>query len=441
MTNHFGEGTRTFVLTGGEILDPEGLGTGQRDVFVEEGRVRAVGTGLSVPEGIPRVDVSGAYVSPGFYDMHVHLREPGQEEKETIASGSRAAASGGFTGVASMPNTSPPVDTVGTVELIIRKGREAGHAVVHPIATITQGQKGEALTEMAELAEAGAIAFSDDGFPVTNSFLMRRAMEYAAALGRPIVCHAEDLSLAANGVMNEGALSLRLGLRGIPREAEELGTIRDVTLARLTGCPTHICHVSTVGGVAAIRRARAEGAPVTGEAAPHHFTLTEERVIGYRTDAKMNPPLRTGEDVDAVIEGLRDGTLEVIATDHAPHTAEEKEAEFDRAPFGILGLETALGLAVSQLLVPGHLSAADLVRKLSVAPRRILGVGGGTIAVDETADLTVWNPGTSWVVSREDLFSRSANSPFLGMELTGRASITISAGKVTFWRESLAPRV
>jgi len=441
MTERFGEGVTTFVLVNGELLDPEGLGTGQKDVFVEEGRIRGVGASLQVPEGIPRIDLGGAYVSPGFCDMHVHFREPGQEDKETIATGSRAAASGGFTTVACMPNTSPSIDSVGTVELVIRKGREAGRAAVHPIAAITQGQKGESLTEMAELAEAGAIAFSDDGFPVTNSFLMRRAMEYAAALGRPIICHSEDMALSAGGVMNEGALSLRLGLRGIPREAEELGTIRDVTLARLTGCPTHICHVSTKGSVEAIRRAKADGAPVTGEAAPHHFTLTEESVIGYRTDAKMNPPLRTGEDVDAVIAGLRDGTLEVIATDHAPHTAEEKEAEFDRAPFGILGLETAIGLSVTQLLVPGHIDAAGLVHRLAVMPRRILGLGGTSIAVDETADLTIWNPSTSWVVQKEDLFSRSANSPFLGRELTGRASLTVSAGKVTFWREHLAPLV
>lgn len=433
-------GARTFVLRDGTLLDPEGLG--QRagvDVFVEDGTLRRIDSDLAVPAGTPELAIPGCFVSPGFFDLHVHLREPGQEPKETIDTGTRAAASGGFTGIACMPNTEPPIDTVGTLELVLRKAQEAGRAAVHPIAAITKGRKGETLAEMGELAEFGAVGFSDDGSPVVHGGLMRRAMEYAAALDRPIISHSEDLSLSAGGVMNEGRLSLRLGLRGIPSEAETLGVLRDLLLAGKTGCRLHICHVSTRGAVEAIRRAKQDGVRVTAEATPHHFTLTDEAVDGYNTNAKMNPPLRSADDVQAVIEGLRDGSLDAIATDHAPHTAEEKEAEFDRAPFGIIGLETALGLSVQALVRPGRLSAGDLVRKLAVNPRRILGLPGQRLEVDRVADLTVWNPDVRWRVSPEDLHSRSANTPFLGVELTGRAVMTVSQGKVTFWRDCLVP--
>jgi dihydroorotase len=310
---------------------------------------------------------------------------------------------------------------------------------VYPIAAITKGRQGEALTEMGELAEFGAVGFSDDGSPVVHGALMRHAMEYAAALDRPIISHSEELSLSAGGVMNEGRLSLRLGLRGIPAEAETLGVLRDLLLARKTGCRLHVCHVSTRGAVEAIRRAKEEGVHVTAEATPHHFTLTDDAVDGYDTNAKMNPPLRTPSDVQAVIEGLLDGTLDAIATDHAPHTGEEKEAEFDRAPFGIIGLETALGLSVQALLGPGRLSAGDLVKKLAVNPRRILGLPGRSLELGRLADLTVWNPDVRWRVSPQDLHSRSANTPFLGTELTGRAVVTVSQGKVTFWRDCLVP--
>jgi dihydroorotase len=439
MDESFGPDAATFLLRGGEILDPGGAGRARADVFVENGRIRAVGESPRVPEGTPIVDVRGCFVSPGFVDMHVHLREPGQEEKETIATGTLAAAAGGFTTVACMPNTSPPIDNQSTLEFVLKKALVAGHARVLPIAAITREQKGEAITEMAELAEMGAIGFSDDGFPVTSSGLLRRAMEYARALDRPIISHAEDLSLSDGGVMNEGALSVRMGLKGIPAESEELGVVRDILLSLRTGCRLHICHVSTAGAVDAIRRAKARGVPVTGEAAPHHFTLTEESVIGYRTAAKMNPPLRTGEDVEAVIAGLVDGTLDAIATDHAPHTAEEKEAEFDRAPFGIVGLETAIGLTVSELVEPGHLTLEGAVEKLSEAPRRILGLDAAAVEVDRRADLTVWNPSARWVVSPEEMLSRSCNTPFLGRTLVGRSVLTVADGKVTHWRESLAP--
>jgi dihydroorotase len=430
-------GARTFVLRGGMVLDPDGFGRLTSDLFVSEGVLSAVEAGVRVPAGTLEIEIPGCFVSPGFLDMHVHLREPGQEPKETIESGTRAAASGGFTGVACMPNTEPPIDTVGTLELVLRKASDAGHAHVFPIAAITRGRRGEQLAEMAELSEAGAVGFSDDGSPVVNSGLMRRAMEYAAALSRPILSHSEDLSLSAGGVMNEGCLSLRLGLKGIPREAEELGVFRDLLLARKTGCHLHVCHVSTRGSVEAIRRAKQDGVRVTAEAAPHHFTLTEEAVDGYRTNAKMNPPLRTDDDVHALLDGLVDGTLDAIATDHAPHTGEEKEAEFDRAPFGIIGLETALGLSVSALVRPGLLSEGELVRKLSVNPRRILGLSGYRLELGEPAELTVWNPDLRWRVSPEDIESRSANTPFLGSELTGRSVLTVSKGKVTFWRDSL----
>jgi len=432
-------GETTFVLRGGRVLDPEGQTNGPADVFVENGQVQAVGPALPVPADTPELDVTGNLISPGFLDMHVHLREPGQEDKETIATGTRAAASGGFTAVACMPNTVPPIDNVGTLELVLRKAQVEGSARVFPIAAITVGQKGEMLAELGELAEAGAVGFSDDGFPVTSSGLMRRAMEYASALDRPIISHAEDRSLSGDGVMNEGELSIRMGLKGIPTESEVLGVVRDILLAQRTRCRLHICHVSTAGAVEAIRRAKADGVAVTGEATPHHFTLTEEEVTGYNTHAKMNPPLRSGADVEGVIEGLRDGTLDVIATDHAPHTPEEKEAEFDRAPFGILGLETALGLTVTQLVSTGYLDLGAIVTKFSVNPRRILGVGGEVIELGRVADLTVWNPEATWVVSKDDIYSRSANTPFLGRELTGRTALTVSDGKVTHWRHELAP--
>lgn len=377
-------------------------------------------------------------MSPGFFDMHVHLREPGQEHKETIETGTRAAAIGGFTGVACMPNTVPPIDNLGTLDFVLKQSHAVASASVHPIAAITMGQKGEALTEMGELAAGGAVGFSDDGFPVVNSLLMRRAMEYAAAVGRPIIVHAEDVTLSAGGVMNEGTLSLKLGLKGIPAESEELGVLRDLLLAARTKCPLHVCHVSTRGAVEAIRRAKAEGVRVTAEATPHHFCLTEEAVIGYRTDAKMNPPLRRAADVDAVVAGLADGTLDAIATDHAPHTGEEKEAEFDRAPFGIIGLETALGLTVTELLRKRVLDAEGVVRRMCVAPRRILGLPGDRIVVGDVCDVTVWNPKTPWVVSTAEFGSRSFNSPFIGRELVGRAMMTIARGKVTHCREELA---
>ncbi len=431
------QGRTTFVLRGGRVVDPLGLGEGPCDVYVEDGRLRAASPTLSINADVPTLDISGCIISPGFVDMHVHLREPGQEHKETIETGTLAAASGGFTAVACMPNTVPPIDTIGGLERVLTLAERA-HTDVHVIAAITKGQKGEALSEMAELVEGGAVGFSDDGFPVSDSNLLRRAMEYAASLDRPIISHAEDLSLSDGGVMNEGALSLRLGLKGVPGEAEELGVVRDILVSRLTGCALHICHVSTRGSVEAIRRAKTRGVRVTAEATPHHFTLTEDAVIGYRTDAKMNPPLRTADDVAAVIEGLADGTLDAIATDHAPHTPEEKEAEFDRAPFGILGLETALGLTVTELMERGVLSEADVVRKLSIHPRRILGLGGDRLAIDESCSVTVWNPTLGWVVSPEDVFSRSSNTPFYGRSLRGRAILTVVNGKVTFAREQHA---
>jgi len=264
-------------------------------------------------------------------------------------------------------------------------------------------------------------------------------MEYARALDRPIISHAEDLSLSDGGVMNEGALSLRMGLKGIPSESEELGVVRDILLSGRTRCRLHVCHVSTASAVAAIRRAKADGVPVTAEAAPHHFTLTEEAVVGYRTAAKMNPPLRTGDDVDAVIAGLRDGTLDAIATDHAPHTAEEKEAEFDRAPFGIIGLETAIALTVTELVRPGHLDLAGVVEKLSAAPRRILRLESGALVEGAVADITVWNPDAEWVVTLDEIHSRSSNTPFMDRSLVGRSALTVAQGKVTHWRETLAP--
>ncbi len=438
MTKPFGVGATSFLLRGGSLCDPEAGIEERRDILVRDGIIRAIGTGFPVPEDVQVLDVSDCLISPGFVDLHVHLREPGQEEKETIETGTAAAANGGFTGVACMPNTVPPIDSPGTLELVCRKAAEQGYSRVYPIAAITVGQEGNRLTEMGELVEGGAVGFSDDGKPVGSTIVMRRAMEYACALGVPIFSHSEDAVLTAGGVMNEGELSVRMGLKGMPREAEVVGVTRDILLAALTGCHLHVCHVSTAGAVDAIRRAKASGIRVTAEGAPHHFILTEKNVIGYQTNAKMSPPLRTETDRQAIIDGLVDGTLDAIATDHAPHTDEEKEAEFDRAPFGIIGLETAVGLSVTALVESGLLTPADLVRRMSVSPREILRLGGRKIREDETAELTVWNPKRTWVVSKGELSSRSSNTPFLGRSLTGRAVLSVSGGKVTHWRDQLA---
>jgi dihydroorotase len=416
------------------VVDPSRGVDGVMDVLLAEGVVARLGVGLQVPEGAEVLDVSGLVVTPGLIDIHVHLREPGGEHKETIESGARAAAAGGFTAVCAMPNTSPVIDSAATVGYVLAEGRRAGAARVYPVGCISQGQRGERLTEIGELVDAGAVAITDDGHPVMNSGLMRLALEYAQIFGVPVADHPEDLGLSRTGVMNEGVVSSRLGLRGKPNASEDIHILRDLVLAEMTGGHIHLQHVSTRGGVEAIRQAKARGIRVTAEASPHHLILTDDAVDGYRTEAKMNPPLRTAEDVAAVREGLRDGTLDTYATDHAPHHYDEKEQAFDDAPFGIVGLETALGLMITRVVGEGLLDLPTAVERMSCAPARAFHLPGGTLKEGSPADVTVFDPAEEWTVDPSQFLSRSQNTPFAGWTLKGRNRITIVGGRVVFRR-------
>ncbi|MDP2757876.1 MAG: dihydroorotase [Desulfurivibrionaceae bacterium] len=426
-----------ILLKNGRVIDPANGIDQIRDVLIVDGRIRAVGQpgSLSGQDGLA-YDVTGKWVVPGLIDMHVHLREPGQEYKETIETGTRAAAAGGFTAVAAMPNTKPVNDNQTVTVFILAKAAEAGLARVYPVGAISSGSSGEHLAEFGELRQAGAVAVTDDGLPVGNSQLMRRALEYAGNHDLLVISHAEDLSLSHGGVMNDGALATRLGLRGIPHVAEEIMVYRDLALAEFTGRPIHIAHVSTRESLALIRRAKEKGVAVTAETAPHYFTLTEKAVDGYNTLAKMNPPLRTEADVAAVREALRDGTLDAIATDHAPHGGLDKDREFDLAANGIIGLETALPLTL-QLVRENQLDARRMVELLAVNPARILGVPGGTLSVGAPADIAVIDPEKKFVFTEESIQSKSRNSPFLGWELQGKAVLTIMAGRIT-WQEAFS---
>ncbi|MCG2823185.1 MAG: dihydroorotase [Desulfobulbaceae bacterium] len=426
-----------ILLKNGRVIDPANGIDQIRDVLIVDGRIRAVGQpgSLSGQDGLS-YDVTGKWVVPGLIDMHVHLREPGQEYKETIETGTRAAAAGGFTAVAAMPNTKPVNDNQTVTVFILAKAAEAGLARVYPVGAISSGSSGEHLAEFGELRQAGAVAVTDDGLPVGNSQLMRRALEYAGNHDLLVISHAEDLSLSHGGVMNDGALATRLGLRGIPHVAEEIMVYRDLALAEFTGRPIHIAHVSTRESLALIRRAKEKGVAVTAETAPHYFTLTEKAVDGYNTLAKMNPPLRTEADVAAVREALRDGTLDAIATDHAPHGGLDKDREFDLAANGIIGLETAVPLTL-QLVRENQLDARRMVELLAVNPARILGVPGGTLSVGAPADIAVIDPEKKFVFTEESIQSKSRNSPFLGWELQGKAVLTIMAGRIT-WQEAFS---
>jgi dihydroorotase len=426
-----------ILLKNGRVIDPANGIDQIRDVLIVDGRIRALGQpgSLAGQDGLV-YDVTGKWVVPGLIDMHVHLREPGQEYKETIETGTRAAAAGGFTAVAAMPNTKPVNDNQTVTVFILAKAAEAGLARVYPVGAISSGSNGEHLAEFGELRQAGAVAVTDDGLPVGNSQLMRRALEYAGNHDLLVISHAEDLSLSHGGVMNDGALATRLGLRGIPHVAEEIMVYRDLALAEFTGRPIHIAHVSTRESLALIRRAKEKGVAVTAETAPHYFTLTEKAVDGYNTLAKMNPPLRTEADVAAVREALRDGTLDAIATDHAPHGGLDKDREFDLAANGIIGLETALPLTL-QLVRENQLDARRMVELLAVNPARILGVPGGTLSVGAPADIAVIDPEKKFVFTEESIQSKSRNSPFLGWELQGKAVLTIMAGRIT-WQEAFS---
>ncbi|WP_449245316.1 dihydroorotase [Desulfobacca acetoxidans] len=421
-----------LLLRGGLVIDPAQALEAARDILIEDGRLMALVAPGSVTEAGHRViEAADFVVCPGLIDMHTHLREPGQEYKETIATGGQAAAAGGFTAIACMPNTIPVNDSATVTRFILEKAAQAKGPRVYPVAAISQGSRGEVLAEYGELKAAGAVALSDDGRPVSNSQLMRRALEYAHTFDLPIISHSEDLALTGNGVMHEGIVSLQMGLRGIPAAAEETAIFRDVALARLTGARLHIAHVSTAGSVEIIRQAKAAGTQVTAETAPHYFSLTDEAVRGFNTNAKMSPPLRTATDVAAIKKGLADGTLDCIATDHAPHSSLEKEVEFDQAANGIIGLETALGLSLN-LVWEGVLTLSQMVAKLSANPARILRVPGGTLQVGKPADISVIDLNHAWTVDVQQFKSKSRNCPFHGWQLTGKPVLTMVGGEIIY---------
>ena len=412
------------------MIDP-GRVNGVADILIENGTITAVGPKLAVPSGATVIPAAGRLVVPGFVDLHVHFREPGFEYKETIQSGTEAAVAGGFTSVCAMPNTNPVNDNQAVTEFMLERAKATGTARLYPIGAITKRSEGKELAEIGDLRRAGCVAISDDGKPVMNSLVMRRAMEYARAFDVPVVDHCEDLHLSEGGCMNEGVISTELGLPGIPSAAEDVMVARNVSLAELTGARLHLAHISTAGSVRMVREAKARGLKVTAEACPHHFTLTEETTRGYNTHAKMNPPLRTNLDVQAIKDGLRDGTIDVIATDHAPHATQEKQQEFTEAPFGIVGLETALPLTLA-LVDEGVLTLESAIDKLSTAPAKAFSLNAGTLAVGAPADVAIVDPDRQWEVDPSRFRSKSRNTPFAGWKVKGRVTTTIVSGRVVY---------
>jgi len=422
-----------LLIKNGRVIDPSQKLDDTLDVLVENGLIKAVGKGLSAPAGAETIDAAGSYVVPGLIDMHVHLRDPGLEYKEDIISGTKAAVAGGFTSVCCMPNTKPVIDNKTVASYIINKAKAEGFCNVFPVGSITYGLSGDHMAEMGELKESGCVAVSDDGKPVGNSELMMRSMQYAAGIGIMVISHAEELELVGEGAMNEGFTSTELGLKGIPCVAEDIATARETMLAEYTGTSIHIAHVSTKGAVRIIREAKARGVKVTCETAPHYFTLTDDAVRGYNTNAKMNPPLREAADVAAIKEGLKDGTIDAIATDHAPHHQDEKDVEFTAAMNGIIGLETSLPLALG-LVDEGVLALSQLIEKMSCNPSKILNLNRATLATGSVADITIIDPKIEWVVEADKLASKSKNSPWLGQKLKGAAVVTIVGGKLMYKR-------
>lgn len=424
-----------LLLKGGRLVDPVSGRDETLDIQLIDGRIDRMATTLASLPGFETIDLRGKIVAPGFIDMHVHLREPGYEHKETIESGCASAAAGGFTAVCCMPNTNPAIDDESVARYVHEKGRAVcdGIVDVYPIAAATKGRQGAELAPMAELAQAGAVGFSDDGSPIASAEIMRRALEYSSMYGVPVIQHAEEPTMTQNGCMNEGLTATRLGMPGIPPIVEELMVARDIILlGYVPRAKYHVAHVSTRGTLNHIRKAKSEGLAVTCEVTPHHFTLTEDVVVGFDTNTKMNPPLRTKEDVEAMKDALRDGTIDVIATDHAPHTIDEKEVEYSQAPFGIVGLETSVGLCMTALIENKVLTLMQLVQKLSTNPRKILSLPAIEIKEGERANLTIVDPKLEWTVHTEQFRSKSKNSPFNGFRLKGKALGVINNGKVLF---------
>lgn len=420
-----------ILIKGGRVIDPRNNIDKIMDIYVRDGVICDMEEGLELSGmGIEVIDADGMIVAPGLIDMHCHLREPGFEYKETIYTGTRSAAKGGFTSVACMPNTKPVVDNQTVVDYIINKAKEEGVINVYPIGAITKGLKGEELAEIGELKFAGVVAVSDDGRPVESSGLMRKAMMYSSMFDTLVISHCEDLSLAGDGAMNEGYYSTILGLRGIPNSSEELMVAREAILAEETGAAVHIAHVSTKGSVEIIRNAKRKGVKITCETCPHYFSLSDADIKDFDTNAKMNPPLRSAQDVSAVIEGLIDGTIDAIATDHAPHHADEKNVEFEHAANGIVGFETAFSLGITYLVVPGHLTIAQLIEKMSSNPANILGLNKGSLNTDKPADIVIFDINKKYEVDVNLFESKSKNSPYDGYQLQGKAIHTIVGGKL-----------
>ena len=429
-----------LLLRGGRVIDPSRNLDEPADVLVQDGKVAGVGRGLGVPDGADVRDVHGCVVAPGLVDVHVHVREPGNEDVETVATGARAAAAGGFTAVCAMPNTDPVTDNQAAVGFIVRQSVRAGLTRVYPIGAISVGQRGERLSEFGEMVGAGAVAVSDDGKPVVSSHLMRTALEYARTFGIPVADHCEEPTLADGGVMHEGLVSARLGLKGIPAAAEEIMVARDTLLAGLTGAHVHLCHMSTRGSVDLIKRAKELGVRVTAEVTPHHLVLTDRACERYDTQAKMNPPLREPADVAALRTALKEGVLDCIASDHAPHAYDAKESAFDDAPFGIVGLETAFGVAYTELVAGGVLTLSELIHRMSTAPAAAFGLPGGTLRPGAVADVVVLDLTDTWTVDPAAFCSKSRNTPFAGRVLTGRAALTLVGGKIVHQREAPVAR-
>jgi dihydroorotase len=421
-----------ILIKGGRVISPAQQLDDTCDVLIEKGKIAAIGKDLDA-QGAEVIDADGKIVTPGLVDIHVHLRDPGLEYKEDIASGTLSAVTGGFTSIACMPNTKPVNDNQSVTNYILNKVKEEGHCRVFPIASISKGLQGESMTEMGELKGLGVYGVSDDGKPVSNAQLMRRAMEYAKPFGITIVTHAEDLELVGSGVMNEGPVSTELGLKGIPWVAEDAATAREIMLAEFTGAHLHVAHVSTKGSIDLVRQAKKRGVNVTCEATPHHFTLTDEAVRGYNTNAKMNPPLRSAEDREAVRQGIADGTVDAIATDHAPHHIDEKNVEFNIAMNGIVGLETALPLSL-QLVEDGLIDLPKAVALLTCGPAAALGIPAGQLEEGGVADVTVIDPELEWTVDAQKLVSKSKNTPFDGWKMKGAALCTIVGGKIAYRR-------